>query len=329
MTVNLPLSVLGNIRTKTRTHMRRGNFYQLHPVRPRAIHKPPPSVPGNIRPKMRTHIRRGSHHQVHSIKPRAIHRPPPLILGNIRTKMHTHMGRGSHDQLQINKLRAVLKPGTRWRRENQGRQSPRTEVDFLLQTIIASHEFWGRPTPDIAIACSVEKITARKGWVLQLLCVTCLKKCGLTVVKQSFRSGWKKVSAKIADEVMSPNEPEMRSVAQIQTLPPQQIEDLQAQNDEYARNIADLRRDLSIEVEKNGKNKESANKMAYAIENKDLYLGHQDSDDAVYTRFKILIGQIKTWSVPFAQDRPPSPFKFTPEMSDDLRNVAPAAKDFT
>ena len=148
-------------------------------------------------------------------------------------------------------------------------------------------------------------------------------------MKQSFRSGWKKVSAKIADEVMSPNEPEMRSVAQIQTLPPQQIEDLQAQNDEYARNIADLRRDLSIEVEKNGKNKESANKMAYAIENKDLYLGHQDSDDAVYTRFKILIGQIKTWSVPFAQDRPPSPFKFTPEMSDDLRNVAPAVKDFT
>ncbi|MCJ1467732.1 hypothetical protein MMC07_006357 [Pseudocyphellaria aurata] len=40
--------------------------------------------------------------------------------------------------------------------------------------------------------------------------------------------------------------------------------------------------------------------MALAMESKDLFVGRQDSDDVVITRFGLLLGQIKTWSVPFA-----------------------------
>ena len=131
----------------------------------------------------------------------------------------------------------------------------------------------------------------------------------------------------MVDEFVSPNKPETRSEAYIQTLP-QQLENPQTQNNEYARNIEDLRRRLSIEIENNKKVKELNNKMAYTIESKNLYVGRQDSDDAVYTQFKILIGKIKTWSVPFAKDRPPSPFEFTAEMSEYFQKVAPAVTDF-
>lgn len=127
---------------------------------------------------------------------------------------------------------------------------------------------------------------------------------------------------------MSSVEHETRPEARILILQ-QQLHLLKAENDAHARTIRDLRGDLQIEAENSKKIKESANKMAYAMESKDLYVGRQDSDDAVYSRFQILLGQIKTWSVPFAQDSAPSHFEFTPEMIEEFRKVAPAVTDFT
>lgn len=126
---------------------------------------------------------------------------------------------------------------------------------------------------------------------------------------------------------MPSEEYDMRPEARIRTLQ-QQLHLLKEENDAHARTIEDLCGDLQIEAEKGKKIKESANKMAYAMESKDLYVGRQDSDDAVYSRFQVLIGHIKTWSVPFAQDCPPSHLEFTPEVIEEFRKVASAVTDF-
>ena len=151
-------------------------------------------------------------------------------------------------------------------------------------------------------------------------------------LKFSFRATFKKFAAGVAenydDEVVASEEHEMRPEARIRTLQ-QQLHLLKVDNDAQARTIEDLRGDLQIEAENSKKIKESANKMAYAMETKDLYVGRQDSDDAVYSRFQVLIGHIKTWSVPFAQDCPPSNLEFSPELVEEFRKVAPAVTDFT
>ena len=64
------------------------------------------------------------------------------------------------------------------------------------------------------------------------------------------------------------------------------------------------------------------------MESKDLILGRQESDDTVYPLFQIVLGQMKTWSAPFAQDRPPSNFEFAADVIEDFQKVAPAVTDF-
>ena len=150
---------------------------------------------------------------------------------------------------------------------------------------------------------------------------------GAEYLKFSLRANFKKFVAGVAenydDEAMPSEEHETR----IRSLQ-QQLHLLKADNDAQARTIEALRGDLQIEAENSKKIKESANKMAYAMESKDLYVGRQDSDDAVYSRFQVLIGHIKTWSVPFAQDYPPSHLEFSPEVVEEFRKVAPAVTDF-
>lgn len=109
----------------------------------------------------------------------------------------------------------------------------------------------------------------------------------------------------------------------------QRIHVLKQQNDVHTRTITDLRDDLKVETQNTKIIKESANKMAYAMESKDLYVGRQDSDDAVYSRFQALVGQIKTWSVPFAQDRPPFHVEPAAGAIAEFRKVAPAVTDFS
>ena len=129
------------------------------------------------------------------------------------------------------------------------------------------------------------------------------------------------------DEFRSSAEYDMRAEADIRNLQ-QQIQGLKAHIEAQTKTLKDLRDDLYIEAEKSKKIKESANKMAYAMEKKDLYVGRQDSDDAVYSRFQMLIGQIKTWSVPFAQNGASSHPAFTAEVLEEFRKVAPAVTDF-
>lgn len=127
---------------------------------------------------------------------------------------------------------------------------------------------------------------------------------------------------------MPSNEHEVGIEAHIRDLQ-QQIHFLKQQDDVHTRTITDLRNDLKVETQNTKIIKDSANKMAYAMESKDLYVGRQDSDDAVYSRFQTLIGQIKTWSIPFAQDRPSFHVESAAGAIADFRKVAPAVTDFS
>ncbi|MCJ1428893.1 hypothetical protein MMC29_006804 [Sticta canariensis] len=74
--------------------------------------------------------------------------------------------------------------------------------------------------------------------------------------------------------------------------------------------------------------KESADKMAFAMESKDLFVGRQDSDDVVVSRFRLLVGQIKTWSLPFAaQQKSVRRIDLSGFMAQDLHRVAPGTSD--
>ena len=107
-----------------------------------------------------------------------------------------------------------------------------------------------------------------------------------------------------------------------------EINRLVAQNEEQNRKISVLQVNLDKEAQTTRMIKESANKMAQAMESKDLFVGRQDSDDVVYSRFQLLLGQIKTWSIPFAQERHPNQLKLAIDI-EDFRKVVPAVTDMS
>ena len=105
------------------------------------------------------------------------------------------------------------------------------------------------------------------------------------------------------------------------------LQQLQAQNDQQARLISKLRSDIEKEVEKGKEIKQSADKMAYSVENKELLIGRQDSDEDIYSHFRSLVGQIKTWSVPFAQIHQDAR-AYSVETIEEFRKVSPGVSDF-
>ena len=180
----------------TCTYKRRVSQYQVHLIKPRAIHKPPPLTLCNVRPKMRTHVGRESHYQVHWIKPRAMHKPPPSIQGQY-PDAHSHETRKpplgppeqteSYPQTSIpnpehhlsedapSYTKRTLSPGLR----NQTAQicdtmaqNPRrpgmrsSEGESRLPCTHHNrdtHKVRGWMTPDLRTACSVENIMTIEG----------------------------------------------------------------------------------------------------------------------------------------------------------------------
>ena len=141
------------------------------------------------------------------------------------------------------------------------------------------------------------------------------------------RAGWKNFIAGTNDNYEDEYVPSDGYDTYAETRLQEHIHRLQLQNDQQVRKISELQATIHNEVEKGKKIKESANKMAYAMESKELFVGRQDSDDVIYSRFQSLIGQIKTWSVPFAQDRAFA--RDYPQASiDEFLKVAPSVSDF-
>lgn len=85
------------------------------------------------------------------------------------------------------------------------------------------------------------------------------------------------------------------------------IYNLQEKYENQAKKNAELQIRLKREVENSIKIKESVNRMAFAMERKEIFLGPQASDEVIYSHFQSLLGQIKTWSVAFARDLPVIP----------------------
>ena len=56
-------------------------------------------------------------------------------------------------------------------------------------------------------------------------------------------------------------------------------------------------------------------------------MGDQYSDDVIYSQFQTLVGQIKTWSVPFAKAQGTP--RLQEEVFEYILRVAPAMKDVT
>ncbi|KAL8838119.1 MAG: hypothetical protein Q9170_002260 [Blastenia crenularia] len=101
------------------------------------------------------------------------------------------------------------------------------------------------------------------------------------------------------------------------------ILELEEELEQREKLITDLQLQLRVEMENSKKIKESASMMQYAMESKELFVGRQDSDDTIYSQFQTMIGQIKTWSVPFAQGRPILQREFSTAAIDHIRRVAP------
>lgn len=107
-----------------------------------------------------------------------------------------------------------------------------------------------------------------------------------------------------------------------------EIHRLGALNGVQDNTIADLRSKLQIVSANSQSIKESANKMALAMESKDLFVGRQDSDDVVITRFGLLVGQIKTWSVPFAaQEKIGTRIDLSGATMQEIRRVVPGGSE--
>lgn len=73
--------------------------------------------------------------------------------------------------------------------------------------------------------------------------------------------------------------------------------------------------------------KDSTDKMILRVENKDLFIGCQDSDAAVVTQFSGLIDRVATWSIPFAQHEHASTGDLPQIPKEVLQRVVPVAVD--
>lgn len=102
---------------------------------------------------------------------------------------------------------------------------------------------------------------------------------------------------------------------------------LQDQNNQQARLISKLTSDIEKEVEKRKEIMRSADKMMHSMENKELSIGRQDRDEDIYSRFRSVVGQIKTWSVPFAKIHQDAR-AYSMETIEEFRKVSPGVSDF-
>ena len=107
-----------------------------------------------------------------------------------------------------------------------------------------------------------------------------------------------------------------------------EIRSLRDRLDEKSKAVQDLATGLHTEQEHHKKLKESTNKLMISMDNKDLFFGRQDTDDAVSSQFSQLTGHIKTWSVTFAQNGKMSLPNLSFVSKEDLMKIGPGVKHF-
>ena len=103
---------------------------------------------------------------------------------------------------------------------------------------------------------------------------------------------------------------------------------LRAVSEGQNRRIVELETMLVEEQMKCKQLKDSTDKMILKLENKDLFIGRQDSDSAVVSQFSHLIDRVATWSIPFAQHEHTSTSNLPQIPKEDLRRVVPVPIEF-
>lgn len=92
--------------------------------------------------------------------------------------------------------------------------------------------------------------------------------------------------------------------------------------------LAKVQDDLDHAIAVNERAKHSASQMQKAMENKDLFLGLQKTDNDIQTGFNSLINAIKTWSSNFMGGHGQEPV-FLLEALPKYRNVVPQCREIT
>ncbi|KAJ4292501.1 hypothetical protein N0V90_009163 [Kalmusia sp. IMI 367209] len=100
----------------------------------------------------------------------------------------------------------------------------------------------------------------------------------------------------------------------------EQLRQVQAKNREYEAIIRKLEADVGKAQDKVDRTKRSAHQMQTTLDNKELFLGPQSSDDEVKARFSALLTSIKTWSINFSGQ---GASKFALESLPAYQRVAP------
>ena len=103
---------------------------------------------------------------------------------------------------------------------------------------------------------------------------------------------------------------------------------LESQITGYKQTIQELQSDLEAETQNTKEVKISANKMAYALENKELFVGRPNSDDFIFGEYLALMNQIKTWSASFAHGPPVDCHNLPSDVAQEVHAVAPAGLGF-
>ena len=97
---------------------------------------------------------------------------------------------------------------------------------------------------------------------------------------------------------------------------------------EESQKVEKLTTRLHTEQEHYKKLKGSTDKLMISMENKDLFFGRQDTDDAVSSQFSQLIGRTKTWSVTFVQNDKMSFPDLSRVSEEELKKIGPGIKHF-
>ena len=99
---------------------------------------------------------------------------------------------------------------------------------------------------------------------------------------------------------------------------------LQQEKEAQAQTISELQLRLVSEVDRSNRIKESANRIQYAFESKELFIGPQCSDDEILSDFRGILDEVRTWSIRFACE---NPVNLPVTIAPSFQRLAPACPD--
>ena len=102
---------------------------------------------------------------------------------------------------------------------------------------------------------------------------------------------------------------------------------LQEEKDAQAQMISELQLRLVSEMDRNSRIKESANKIQYTMESRELFVGPQASDDEILSDFRSILDEVRTWSIKFACDSPISLDTLPAPIATAFQRLAPTCPD--